>query len=81
MTDTEVEGDWRWSSDGSEVMWFNWVVWTNGIPSGGDKENCAGMLKQYSDDIAGHRSDDWGDFPCDRVLATMKVVCEKGKNN
>ena len=82
MTDSVVEGDWRWRTDFTQVTWKNWVHWTNYAdpPNGGTKENCAMMLKQINKGMEGHSTKAWADFVCSKRIDEMSVVCEKGED-
>ena len=85
MTDKQTEGRWVWDSDGSQVNWLNWVNWKDisDEPNGGDAENCAIMVQDFWNDLAGHKTDGWADHFCnsDEYVRTtskaMKLICER----
>ena len=82
MTDSVVEGDWRWVTDSTPVIWKNWADWATypDPPNGGTAENCAVMLKQFNKHVKGHSTKAWGDYICDEPeVQEMTVVCEKEK--
>ena len=69
-TDMSTEGDWRWISDGSSVVWD---FWRPGEPDGGSNQNCAiiNMLRSR----AVSNIDGWQSGWC--IGATVTTVCEK----
>lgn len=73
MSDSEKEGDWRWSDDSPETYnaWSPLSGYSNlRQPDGAEVEDCA-MIRL--DSI--HSTDSWHDIPCayDRV---RQLLCE-----
>ena len=64
MTDKDKEEDWRWDSDGSEVVNTKWHKGErdNTNPRGGP-ENCAVMNRNYYD-YSKRSFNDWADISC-----------------
>ena len=90
MNDKDVEGLWRWNSDGSLVKRRHWVTYMYGhksnsiqyVKTGGRKENCAMMVKNSATSVI-KQSDTagWDDISCtDSAFFRSKrvaLVCQK----
>ena len=65
-TDSDTEGDWRWS-DGTEV---NKTFWTGSEPNGGSAENCV---------VWGVKAQWWFDITCQQKYSFIcSVQCDSG---
>ena len=76
----QVNGQWVFDSDGSDVNWKSWASWRdyNDPPRGQD---CVAMLRHHGNDWAGSRSQDWFDISCESndYLNNLpsSLVCQK----
>ena len=73
MTDTAVEGQWVWTSDGTPVTWTDWYpkrISRPGEPDGGREENCALLVMARTGTF-------WMSYPWNRPKSPKVVVCEK----
>ena len=83
MTDKDVEGQWVWESDGSPVIWTNWVNYAHrkDAPNGGEVENCALMMRKHNLGVEGQTMDSWGDYRCGSSeffnSKPINLVCQK----
>ena len=86
INDKTVEAEWVFDSDGSPLTSLSWVNWRDfpDPPRGGSDANCAFMLRHHNHDLAGHRSQDWTDFPCTSgsywEIRSKSLVCQKGQS-
>ena len=74
MTDTATEGTWVWGSDGSRVLWTNWLS-AQGEPDGGVKQNCAIMMRSKYAGQEGHKDEGWLSKDCSNK--PKNIICQK----
>ena len=76
----QVNGQWVFDSDESEVTWKSWAHWANypDPPRGGA---CVAMLRNHEQAVEGTRSQDWFDIPCKSKSyldnRPSSLVCQK----
>ena len=80
LNDKEVEGVWRWDSDGSPVNWFHWGNYKTYVPepNGGRAGNCVVMVKHHLESDLLTSSASWADIECGQAqIAPKNLVCQK----
>ena len=83
INDKKVEGQWVFDSDGSPLTWFSWATYSPWPRTGNG--HCVSVLCHESKQNAGHRTQDWTNFPCNSnayIQARPKsLICQKNKGN
>ena len=65
LTDSDIEGDFRWVTSDEGVVYSNWKTGA-GEPDGGEVENC--VL------VEGHGGFEWMDWRCH---VRQRAICEQ----
>ena len=82
INNKNAEGQWVFDWDGSPLTWMSWAKWTNYLswPRNGHG-NCVSMNCRAGNRYAGHRTQDWTNYPCESTSyideRPKSLVCEK----